>query len=105
MGRRPRYPSPDEAKERYVSGVQLAREKYVERATAGAEDFLVWFTGFASRIYPLVAGLPAKTGDTDKDIDNRVKPVSKAIKSLAKTYRDLKAREAAKKVAPAVPVR
>jgi len=97
-----RYPTPEEAKERFVSGVQLSKEKWVERAIGGADDYLTWFTGFASRIYPLIAGLPEKTGDVKANVINRSAPVASAIHSLSVAYRRTKLAELARKVAPVV---
>jgi len=101
-----KYPTPTEARSRFEEGVELAKEKWVSRARAGATGYETWFTGFANTIYSLVATLPSKEGKTtDTIVDERVKPVAKAIKGLSKSYKDAKLRELAKKAAPLVVVR
>ena len=100
-----KYPDPSEAKSNYVTGVQLAKEKYVQKSIAGADDFQTWFAGFASKIYPLIAGLPPKTGNVEEDVKNRVIPVARAIKELSQAYKATKLQEIAAKVVPLVRVR
>ena len=101
-----RYPTPSEARRRFEEGVELAKEKWVSRARAGAIGYETWFTGFANTIYSLVATLPSKEGKTtDTIIDERVKPVAKAIKNLSKSYKEAKLRELVKRVAPIAVVR
>jgi hypothetical protein len=101
-----RYPTPEEARRRFEEGVELAKEKWVSRAREGATAYETWFTGFANTVYSLVATLPSKEGKTtDTIVDERVKPVVKAIKNLSRSYREAKLKELVKKVAPAVTVR
>jgi len=95
-----KYPTPSEARRNFETGVELAKEKWARKAKAGAKDYELWFTGFANEIYPIIAGLPERTGDIDENIDNRCKPIAKAIHKLSLTYRETKLAEIAKKVAP-----
>jgi len=97
-----KYPLPDEAASRYVSGVELAKEKWVTRCREGSEAFQTWFAGFAKAVYPLVATLPDKTGDPEKNVDLRVKPVAKKIHELAKAYRKTKISAKAERIAVVV---
>ena len=85
-----RYPTPEEARERFESGVEHAKEKWVERTKRGSEKYLLWYTGFASQLYPVIATLPDRTGDPEKNVDLRVKPVIKKISEIAKDYRKAK---------------
>lgn len=102
MARRGKYPSPFEAATRYITGVELSRDKWVQRAREGMTQYQAWFTGFANTVYPVIAGLPPKTGNVDVDIDNRVKPVARAIKSLAMSYRVTKIQTKLRAIAPLV---
>jgi hypothetical protein len=72
-----RYPTPDEAKERFETGVEHAKDKWVERTKKGSDKYLLWFTGFASQLYPVIASLPDRTGDPEVNVERRVKPVVK----------------------------
>jgi len=99
-----KYPTPDEARRRYEAGVEANKDRWVEGCRSGADDFQTWFTGFAKTIYPLVATLPAKTGNVDRDVDSRVKPVAKRIKALAEAYRKAKLAEVQKQLLATVPM-
>jgi hypothetical protein len=97
-----RYPTPDEAKERFETGVDHAKDKWVERTKKGADKYLMWFAGFASEVYPVILTLPDRTGDPEVNVERRVKPVVKKISEIAKAYRKAKLeaiKEEAKKVA------
>jgi len=99
MARRAKYPTPEEARRRFESGVESAREKYVSRAREGADDYQLWFSGFAAKIYPLIATLPDPEGMSIKDkYLSRAAPVGEAIHKLSLTYRKAK-RESIAKVA------
>jgi len=100
-----KYPTPEEAKEHYVTGVEDAKDKWVERCREGAEDYEVWFTGFASKIYPLITTLPDKASlPTIRDrLLKRSLPVAEAIHSLSVSYRKAKLRELAEKAKALVP--
>jgi hypothetical protein len=100
-----KYPTPNEATSRFTDGVQFARDKWVTRTTQGAGLYQTWYTGFANTIYPVIAGLPAKTGNVDVDIDQRVKPVANAIRKLSYSYRATRLREIAKQLSAVVTVR
>jgi len=95
-----KYPSPSEARRNFETGVELAKEKWVRKAKAGAKDYETWYTGFANEIYPIIATLPERTGDINENIDNRCKPIANAIHRLSLTYRATKLEELARKVAP-----
>jgi len=102
MARKPKYPTPEEARRRFESGVEAAREKYVSRAREGADNFELWFAGFASNIYPLIAGLPDPEGLTiEEKYLRRGAPVGKAIHNLSLSYRKAK-RERVARVAAEV---
>jgi len=96
------YPTPVEATNRFRTGVQLGAQKWTNNTLAGANDYQTWFSGFASVVYPIVASLPAKTGDVDRDVDARVKPVARAIRGLAQTYRATKLQKVAQVLAKVV---
>jgi hypothetical protein len=100
-----KYPTPSEATGRFTDGVQFAKDKWATRATQGAGLYQTWYTGFANTVYPVIAGLPARTGNVDVDIDQRVKPVAKAIQKLSYSYKATRLREIAKQVSPVVAVR
>jgi hypothetical protein len=92
-----KYPTPSEARSHFETGVELAKEKYVSRAREGAVDYETWFTGFASKIYPLVSALPDPAGlSIAERIDKRVKPVAEAIHALSLSYRKAKLAEIVK---------
>ncbi|MHC1628911.1 MAG: hypothetical protein ACXQTI_08790 [Candidatus Nezhaarchaeales archaeon] len=94
MGRRPKYPTPEEAKENYIKGVEVSRDIWVEKCRQGADDFYDWFIEFSNAVYPVVATLPSPVGKTiDQKIDERVKPVAKAISKIAEAYRKEKVRK------------
>ena len=91
-----KYPTPEEIVAKFKRSVDLSKEKWAGEAKLAADkDLFVWYSAFAAKVYDVVAGLPAKTGDTEKDIINRSIPVAKAIKELSYSYRRVKA-EAAK---------
>jgi len=98
MARRAKYPTPEEARSRFETGVELAKEKYARRAREGADDYQLWFTGFAAKIYPLIAGLPDPEGkDIKSRVEERVTPVSEGIHKLSQAYRKAKRESIAKK--------
>jgi hypothetical protein len=102
-----KYPTPDEARERFETGVDHAKDKWVERTKKGADKYLMWFAGFASQVYPVIATLPERTGDPEVNVERRVKPVVKKISEIAKVYRKAKLeaiKEEAKKVAESLKV-
>jgi hypothetical protein len=97
MARKPKYPTPEEARARFESGVEAAREKYVMRAKEGADDFELWFAGFASKVYPLIATLPDPEGLTiEERYLKRGAPVGKTIHTLSLAYRKAKRERVAK---------
>ena len=98
MGKK--YPSPSEARRNFETGVDLSKEKWAKKAKDGARDYETWYTGFANEVYPIVATFPEPTGDIDANIDNRCKPIAKAIHDLSVTYRRTKLEALAKKIAP-----
>ena len=92
-----KYPTPEEARRHFETGVELAKEKYVSRAKEGATDYETWFVGFAGKVYPIVATLPDPAGLTiEERIDRRVKPVAKIIHELSISYRAAKLKEIVK---------
>ena len=93
-----KYPSPEEARSKFESGVESAREKWVQRAKAGATMYQTWYTGFANTIYPLVAGLPDKSTLTiEQRVVERVTPIAKAVHGLSVSYQATKIRKIAEK--------
>ena len=98
-----KYPTPDVARERYLSGVEANKETWVAGCREGADDYQTWFAGFAKAVYPLIATLPGKTGDVDRNIDARCKPVAKKIHEIALAYRKAKLAEIQKKLMATVP--
>lgn len=102
MARKRKYPSPTEAVARYTTGIELSKDKWVKRAIEGSTQYQVWFTGFANNVYPVIATLPPKTGNVDVDVDNRVKPVARAIKELAASYRVTKIQQKLRALAPLI---
>ena len=100
MGKK--YPTPSEARRNFVQGIDLSKEKWATRAKQGADDYELWFTGFANELYPLIATLPERTGDINENIDNRCKPVAKAIHRLSVSYQRTKLEEITKKVAAVI---
>jgi len=103
MGKK--YPSPEEARRRFESGVELAPEKWKTRTLEGADDYETWFAGFAAGVYPVVASLPdPKTLPTIKDrVEKRVVPVAEKIHKLSQAYRKAKLREIVEKAKALVP--
>ena len=102
-----RYPTPEEARERFETGVDHAKDKWVERTKKGADKYLMWFAGFSSQLYPVISTLPERTGDPEKNVELRVKPIVKKISEIAKAYRKAKLetiKEEAKKVAESLKV-
>jgi len=95
-----RYPTPEEARRHFETGVEQAKEKYVERAKQGAEDFEDWFTVFAAEVYPTIATLPSREGlATIKErIEKRSVPVAEKISRTAAAYRKAKLEEVRKEV-------
>jgi len=94
MGRKRKYPTPEEAKNEYIQGVERARDEWVEQCRKGASDYEKWFEDFASEVYPTVATLPSPEGKTiDQKIDERVKPVARVISMTAAEYRRRKLEE------------
>jgi hypothetical protein len=93
-----KYPTPEEAKSNFEDGVDHAKDKWVERTKKGADKYLMWFAGFASELYPVIATLPDRTGNPEENVERRVKPVAKKISEIAKLYRKAKI-EAIKKEA------
>jgi hypothetical protein len=92
MAKGGRYPTPEEVIAKYKRSVDYSKDKWAENAKEAADkDLFVWFSAFAARIYDVVSGLPAKTGDVEKDTVNRVIPVAKSIKELSQAYRKAKA--------------
>jgi homoserine dehydrogenase len=96
MGRKARYPSPEKARSSFESGVEMAREKWVTRAKEGAEDYQVWFAGFAATVYPIIATLPEPTADPTRNWLMRGAPVVAALKRLSARYRKAKLEEVAR---------
>jgi len=93
MARGGRYPTPDEVVAKYKRGIDYSKDKWADEAKAAADkDLFVWYSAFAAKIYDVVSGLPAKTGNVDEDVKNRVVPVARSIKELSRTYRSAKAR-------------
>jgi len=102
-----KYPTPEKARSRFESGVEAARDKWAARARDGAEDYQLWFTGFANTVYPIISGLPDKAGlSIEERVMRRALPVAQAIHRLSVTYQSTKIRKiaeaVAKTVAPAV---
>jgi len=95
MPRKPKYPTPEEARRRFETGVEAAREKYVSRAREGADNYQLWFAGFAAKVYPVVAGLPDPEGLSIRDkYVLRGAPVGEAIHRLSLAYRKAKSKRA-----------
>ena len=93
-----KYPTPEEVVARYKRSVDLAKEKWAGEAKIAADkELFVWYSAFAAKVYDVVAGLPAKTGDVRTDVTNRVVPVANAIKELSQAYRKAKASAAKNK--------
>jgi len=103
MGRKRKYPTPEEARREYEQGVERAKDEWVEQCRKGASDYEKWFEEFASEVYPVIAGLPSPEGLTiEQKVDARVKPVAKAISLVAREYRREKLKEIEEKLrAPA----
>jgi len=102
-----KYPTPEKARARFESGVEAARDKWAARARDGAEDYQLWFTGFANTVYPIISGLPDKAGlSIEERVTKRALPVAQAIHKLSVTYQKTKIKQiaeaVAKTVAPAV---
>jgi len=98
-----KYPTPEEARSRFETGVERNKDKWVEGCRSGAEDYQTWYAGFAKVIYPLIATLPPKTSDIKKTVRERIEPVLLKISEVAKAYRKAKAAEAQKRLAVTVP--
>ena len=102
-----KYPDPKEARQRFETGVEFGAEKWKKNTLDGADDYEVWYTGFATNVYPVVASLPdKKTLPTIRDrVMQRVLPVAEKIHELSVAYRKAKLRqlaETAKSLVPAV---
>jgi hypothetical protein len=98
-----KYPSPDEAEKRFREGVDAARDKWVSRTVGASTIYRLWYTGFANEIYPIIAGLPDKTGvDPAENYRLRGAPVAVAVKRLSRTYRATRI-EQARKLAATLP--
>lgn len=104
MARKGKYPTPEEATNNYLTGVNASKDLWVNRCQQGSLLYRTWYSGFASVVYPIVAGLPEKTGDVSRDVMNRVVPVANAIKSLAISYRNTKIQGVVSRVQKVVPV-
>jgi len=94
-----KYPTLTELKAKLSRKIPASKDVWESETLAGLENYLTWYAGFASRIYPLVATLPEKTGDSDTNVDNRVKPVAREVKRIAEAYRRAKREERARKTA------
>jgi hypothetical protein len=93
MARGGRYPTPDEVVAKYKRGVDYSKDKWAEEAKSAADKSLfVWYSAFAAKVYDLVSGLPAKTGNLEEDVKNRVIPIANAIHELSQRYRTARAR-------------
>jgi len=93
-----KYPTPSEARARFLSGVERNKDEWVRGCREGADDYQTWFVGFAKEVYPVIAGLPAKTGDVEKNVDLRCKPVARKIHEIALEYRKTKLEEIERKL-------